>query len=357
MLTLEGVDAFYGDLQALHGVSLEVRAGELMALVGANAAGKTTTLRVISGTLPARGGRVLFDGQDLAAMPAHLRVAQGIVQVPEGRRLFPFMTVHENLLLGAHAAQARAQQEASLDYVLRLFPVLKDRATQLAGSLSGGEQQMCAIGRALMARPRLLMLDEPTLGIAPVLVQRIFETVAGDQPRRGDHPAGGAERAPRPRARPPRGRARERTRGPGRPRARAAGRRPAEEGLSRDVTWEPMRIDRNRLAESMEALGRIGATARGGLHRVALTDDDRRGRDLLVRWMREAGLAVTVDQMGNIFGLRAGTEARPPVFMGSHADSVPSGGRYDGQLGVLCALETLRDAQRPAGRARRIRSA
>ena len=178
MLTLEGVDAFYGDLQALHGVSLEVRAGELMALVGANAAGKTTTLRVISGTLPARGGRVLFDGQDLAAMPAHLRVAQGIVQVPEGRRLFPFMTVHENLLLGAHAAQARAQQEASLDYVLRLFPVLKDRATQLAGFLSGGEQQMCAIGRALMARPRLLMLDEPTLGIAPVLVQRIFETVA-----------------------------------------------------------------------------------------------------------------------------------------------------------------------------------
>ncbi|HEV3349233.1 MAG TPA: ABC transporter ATP-binding protein [Methylomirabilota bacterium] len=178
MLTLEGVDAFYGDLQALHGVSLEVRAGELMALVGANAAGKTTTLRVISGTLPARGGRVLFDGQDLAAMPAHLRVAQGIVQVPEGRRLFPFMTVHENLLLGAHAPEARAQQDASLDYVLRLFPVLKDRATQLAGSLSGGEQQMCAIGRALMARPRLLMLDEPTLGIAPVLVQRIFETVA-----------------------------------------------------------------------------------------------------------------------------------------------------------------------------------
>jgi branched-chain amino acid transport system ATP-binding protein len=178
LLTLEGVDAFYGDLQALHGVSLEVRAGELVALVGANAAGKTTTLRVISGTLPARAGRVLFEGQDLAAVPAHLRVAQGIVQVPEGRRLFPFMTVHENLLLGAHAPHARAHQEASLDYVLRLFPVLKDRATQLAGSLSGGEQQMCAIGRALMARPRLLMLDEPTLGIAPVLVQRIFETVA-----------------------------------------------------------------------------------------------------------------------------------------------------------------------------------
>ncbi len=178
MLTLEGVDAFYGDLQALHDVSLEVRPGELVALVGANAAGKTTTLRVISGTLGARGGRVMFDGQDLAVVPAHSRVARGIVQVPEGRRLFPFMTVRENLLLGAHAPSARAEQDRSLEYVLRLFPVLEERAAQLAGSLSGGEQQMCAIGRALMARPRLLMLDEPTLGIAPVLVQRIFETVA-----------------------------------------------------------------------------------------------------------------------------------------------------------------------------------
>ena len=178
MLTLEGVDAFYGDLQALHDVSLEVRPGELVALVGANAAGKTTTLRVISGTLGARGGRVMFDGLDLAVVPAHSRVARGIVQVPEGRRLFPFMTVRENLLLGAHAPSARAEQDRSLEYVLRLFPVLEERATQLAGSLSGGEQQMCAIGRALMARPRLLMLDEPTLGIAPVLVQRIFETVA-----------------------------------------------------------------------------------------------------------------------------------------------------------------------------------
>ena len=110
-------------------------------------------------------------------MPAHLRVAQGIVQVPEGRRLFPFMTVHENLLLGAHAPQARAQQEASLDYVLRLFPVLKDRATQLAGSLSGGEQQMCAIGRALMSDPKLLLLDEPSAGLAPVVVQQVFELV------------------------------------------------------------------------------------------------------------------------------------------------------------------------------------
>jgi len=178
LLTLEGIDAFYGDLQALHGVSFEVREGEIVALVGANAAGKTTTLRVISGTLPAGVGRVTFNGEDLSRVPAHERVGRGIVQVPEGRRLFPFMTVRENLLLGAHPAAARAEQAQSLDRVLDLFPILGERTTQLAGSLSGGEQQMCAIGRALMTKPRLLMLDEPTLGIAPVLVQKIFETVA-----------------------------------------------------------------------------------------------------------------------------------------------------------------------------------
>ena len=178
MLRLEGVDAFYGDLQALFGVSLEVPAGGIFALVGANAAGKSTTLRVISGLVAPRHGRVLFDGEDLARVPAARRVDLGIVQVPEGRRLFPFMTVTENLLLGAHTRRARTERHATLSYVYRLFPVLHERAAQLAGSLSGGEQQMCAIGRALMARPRLLMLDEPTLGIAPVLVQRIFETVA-----------------------------------------------------------------------------------------------------------------------------------------------------------------------------------
>jgi len=177
LLRLEGVDAFYGDLQALFGVSLEVPAGKIFALVGANAAGKSTTLRVISGLVGPRHGRVLFDGEDLARVPAARRVDLGIVQVPEGRRLFPFMTVTENLLLGAHTARARAGREATLAYVYRLFPVLEERASQLAGSLSGGEQQMCAIGRALMAKPRLLMLDEPTLGLAPVLVGRIFETV------------------------------------------------------------------------------------------------------------------------------------------------------------------------------------
>jgi len=178
LLTLEGIDAFYGDLQALHGVSFDVREGEIVSLVGANAAGKTTTLRVISGTLPAGVGRVTFNGEDLSRVPAHVRVGRGIVQVPEGRRLFPFMTVRENLLLGAHPAGARAEQAQSLDRVLELFPILSERTAQLAGSLSGGEQQMCAIGRALMTKPRLLMLDEPTLGIAPVLVQKIFETVA-----------------------------------------------------------------------------------------------------------------------------------------------------------------------------------
>jgi len=177
LLRLESVDAFYGDLQALFGVSFEVREKEIVALVGANAAGKTTTIRVVSGLVAPGAGRVVFDGADLGHVAAHRRVELGIVQVPEGRRLFPFMTVRENLLLGAHADRARAEKERTLQYVLSLFPVLDERAGQLAGSLSGGEQQMCAIGRALMARPRLLMLDEPTLGLAPVLVGRIFETV------------------------------------------------------------------------------------------------------------------------------------------------------------------------------------
>ena len=177
MLRLEGVDAYYDDLQALFEVSLEVEQGRVFALVGANAAGKSTTLRVISGLVTPRRGRVVLDGQDLTRVPAHQRVDRGIVQVPEGRRLFPFMTVVENLMLGAHTPRARTGRDETLRYVYRLFPVLEERRAQLAGSLSGGEQQMCAIGRALMAKPRVLMLDEPTLGLAPVLVARIFETV------------------------------------------------------------------------------------------------------------------------------------------------------------------------------------
>jgi branched-chain amino acid transport system ATP-binding protein len=177
LLKLDAIDAFYDDLQALFGVSLEVRDREIVALVGANAAGKTTTIRVISGLLSPQRGRVLFAGDDLAQVAAHRRVDLGIVQVPEGRRLFPFMTVMENLLLGAHPERARAERGRALEYVFGLFPILAERRDQLAGSLSGGEQQMCAIGRALMARPRLLMLDEPTLGLAPLLVRQIFETV------------------------------------------------------------------------------------------------------------------------------------------------------------------------------------
>jgi branched-chain amino acid transport system ATP-binding protein len=177
LLTLEGIDAYYGDLQALYDVSLEVEQGRVFALVGANAAGKSTTLRVISGLVSPRQGRVVFDGQDLTHVPAHQRVDLGIVQVPEGRRLFPFMSVAENLLLGAHSPRARGARDETLRYVYTLFPVLEERRGQMAGSLSGGEQQMCAIGRALMSRPRVLMLDEPTLGLAPVLVARIFETV------------------------------------------------------------------------------------------------------------------------------------------------------------------------------------
>jgi len=177
LLRLEGIDAFYGDLQALADVSFEVRDKEIVALVGANAAGKSTTLRVISGLVAPRRGRVLLNDEDLTALPAHQRVDRGIVQVPEGRHLFPFMTVAENLLLGAHVDRARGERDRTLAHVYGLFPVLGERRTQLAGSLSGGEQQMCAIGRALMALPRILMLDEPTLGLAPVLVARIFETV------------------------------------------------------------------------------------------------------------------------------------------------------------------------------------
>ena len=177
MLTLEGIDAYYEDLQALYEVSLEVEQGRVFALVGANAAGKSTTLRVISGLVTPRRGRVVLDGRDLTRVPAHQRVDLGIVQVPEGRRLFPFMSVAENLMLGAHTPRARTARDETLRYVYRLFPVLEERNTQLAGLLSGGEQQMCAIGRALMAKPRVLMLDEPTLGLAPVLVARIFETV------------------------------------------------------------------------------------------------------------------------------------------------------------------------------------
>ncbi len=175
LLRVEGIEAGYGDLTAVSDVSLEVREGEAVALIGANGAGKTTTLRAVSGLLPLRRGRIEFQGQRLDGLgPAEI-VARGIAHVPEGRQLFPTMTVRENLELGARSRAARVGRAEMLERVFELFPRLRERREQLAGTLSGGEQQMCAIGRGLMARPRLLMLDEPSLGLAPVLVKAIFE--------------------------------------------------------------------------------------------------------------------------------------------------------------------------------------
>jgi len=172
LLRLDSVEAGYGDLVAVRDVSFEVRAGEVVALIGANGAGKTTTLRAITGLLPVRRGRIELDGQRIDGEPSSRIVGRGIAHVPEGRQLFPTMTVRENLELGA---RERATRAATLDTVFTLFPRLREREDQQAGTLSGGEQQMCAIGRGLMARPRLLVLDEPSLGLAPVMVKLIFE--------------------------------------------------------------------------------------------------------------------------------------------------------------------------------------
>jgi branched-chain amino acid transport system ATP-binding protein len=178
LLRLEGLEVGYGDVTAVSDVSLDVRAGETVALIGANGAGKTTTLKAISGLLPLRRGSVLLDGERLDGLSPARVMARGIAHVPEGRQLFPTMTVRENLELGAAGAAARARRGETLEGVFRLFPRLAERMRQLAGTLSGGEQQMCAIGRGLMARPRLLMLDEPSLGLAPVVVKQIFENLA-----------------------------------------------------------------------------------------------------------------------------------------------------------------------------------
>jgi branched-chain amino acid transport system ATP-binding protein len=178
LLRVEGIEVGYGDLTAVRDVSLEVREGEAVALIGANGAGKTTTLRAVSGLLPLRRGRIELDGRPIHGLRPAEVVARGIAHVPEGRQLFPTMTVRENLELGARTRAARGARSETLARVFDLFPRLRERAAQLAGTLSGGEQQMCAIGRGLMARPRLLMLDEPSLGLAPVLVKTIFEDLA-----------------------------------------------------------------------------------------------------------------------------------------------------------------------------------
>jgi branched-chain amino acid transport system ATP-binding protein len=177
LLELRGVEVAYGDLPALRGVSVSVEAGETLSVVGANGAGKTTMLRAISGLMRPRAGHVLLDGERLDILASHAIVARGVVQVPEGRKIFPSLTVRENLELGSYVAAAKARRREGLEQVFGLFPRLKERERQAAGTMSGGEQQMLAIGRALMARPRLLMLDEPSLGLAPLIVKEIFRII------------------------------------------------------------------------------------------------------------------------------------------------------------------------------------
>lgn len=177
LLSVSDVSSGYGHITVLRNVSLEVEPGEIVSVIGANGAGKTTLLLTIAGHLHARSGRIRFAGEDIGNEEAHDTVRHGIVMVPEGSRLFPFMTVKENLELGAYHPQARAHLQESLGKVMDLFPILAERRNQLANRLSGGERQMCAIGRALMSRPRLLMLDEPSLGLAPVMVEKIFELI------------------------------------------------------------------------------------------------------------------------------------------------------------------------------------
>jgi branched-chain amino acid transport system ATP-binding protein len=177
LLELRDVEVAYGDLSALRGVSVSVEAGETLSVVGANGAGKTTMLRAISGLLRPRAGQILLDGVRLDTLPSHAIVEHGVVQVPEGRKIFPSLTVLENLELGSYISAAKARRREGLAQVFALFPRLEERVSQVAGTMSGGEQQMLAIGRALMARPRVLMLDEPSLGLAPIIVTEIFRII------------------------------------------------------------------------------------------------------------------------------------------------------------------------------------
>jgi branched-chain amino acid transport system ATP-binding protein len=174
MLEIKGLSAGYGGFQALFEVSLSVKAGEAVAVIGPNGAGKTTLLRAISRLIDASAGDIVMEGRRYNALPAHEVVSLGIAQVPEGRRLFPRLTVEDNLMMGAFTPAARQHYRDRLEFVYSLFPKMKERRMQMAGTMSGGEQQMCAIGRALMSRPKLLLLDEPSAGLAPVIVQSIF---------------------------------------------------------------------------------------------------------------------------------------------------------------------------------------
>jgi branched-chain amino acid transport system ATP-binding protein len=177
LLEVENIHSFYGNVQALRGVSLTVEEGEVVTLIGSNGAGKTTTLRSINGILPPREGKIVFRGEEIQGVPAHHMVKRGIAQSPEGRKIFHRMTVLENLEMGAYHRNDRAEIRQDMTRVFDLFPRLKERVKQEAGTMSGGEQQMLAIGRSLMSRPRLLLLDEPSMGLAPVLVERIFQVI------------------------------------------------------------------------------------------------------------------------------------------------------------------------------------
>ena len=176
ILSVRGVETFYGAIQALHGVDLEVARGEIVTLIGANGAGKSTLLMTICGSPRARGGTITFDGEDITALPTHQIVRRGVAQVPEGRRIFARMSVYENLQMGAILGDP-ASFKSDLERVFAMFPRLAERRDQRGGTLSGGEQQMLAIGRALMSRPRLLLLDEPSLGLAPLIVRQIFDSI------------------------------------------------------------------------------------------------------------------------------------------------------------------------------------
>ncbi len=178
MLEVNNIHTYYGNIHALKGITLTVEEGEIVTLIGANGAGKTTTLRTISALLRPRQGNVLFEGEDISKIPAHQMIYQGVAMVPEGRGIFARLSVSENLDMGAYSRKDTQNLGKDLDRVFTLFPRLKERRSQVAGTLSGGEQQMLAIGRAMMSHPRLLLLDEPSMGLAPVLVEAIFDTVA-----------------------------------------------------------------------------------------------------------------------------------------------------------------------------------
>ena len=185
MLEVKNLVVNYGAISALHGISLDVKKGDIVTLIGANGAGKTTTLRTISGLIKPKSGEVIYEGENITKLPAHKIVAKGLSHVPEGRMVFANLTVLENLKMGAFLQKDKAANAKELDYIFSIFPRLKEREKQISGTLSGGEQQMLAIGRALMGKPKFLMLDEPSLGIAPLLVKTIFEKIVEINRERG----------------------------------------------------------------------------------------------------------------------------------------------------------------------------